>query len=185
MTVEDVIGEAIADEILQMCTSEELKKFKKTIQFDEDEKNFPEEYFYLIMFLQTFASQVVFSSNKKIMEGILEAFHKHVFEKKFSLPSEYFEALVSEDRLRDRYTQYYKLSKDDENKVDFEFLINQLPYDFFANVFITDTISILNNEALRKKLIMLKINLSLWIGEMLKVFINGLSELKNKYKIKI
>lgn len=183
MTIEEVIGETLADNTLQVYTSEELKKFKETIRFDEDNKDIDEEYIYFVMFLQTFACQVVYYSNKKLINGILDAFHKHIFEKKFDLPCEYFEAQVCEDRLRHRYTQYYKLSKDEKPKVDFGFLTNQLPYDFFANVFNTDTISILKNEEFRKKLSMSKINLSLWIGEMLKIFIGGLNEIKEKYKI--
>lgn len=44
------------------------------------------------------------------------------------------EAQKMKNQLKNRYTQYYKLSRTKENNTDLGFSIQQLPYDFFANV---------------------------------------------------
>ncbi len=132
--IADIIGEAIADNLLLWCEPKEFTKFKEEFNFEEDNKNIDLEYFCLVSFLQTFACQIAFIKNKKFTNEVLDSFHRYIFGKKYNFPFEILEAKEIERTMRSRYAQYYNLSRTKEHNIDISFLIQQLPYDFFANV---------------------------------------------------
>lgn len=173
------LGEAI---LLDLCSPLEVNRFKKGFNLEEIEST-GEEYFYLIMFLTTYSCQIVFVKNKDLSRIILDNLHKYITEKKFNLPAEILEAQKMENQLKNRYAQYYELSRTKEHNIDQGFLIQQLPYNFFANVLKKDLHYIFNDEEFRKRWGMSTIKLSLWIRETLKGINNSITGIKEKYKI--
>jgi hypothetical protein len=104
-------------------------------------------------------------------------------EEKFSLPAEILEAQKMENKLRNRYSQYYMLSRTKEFRTDPGFLIEQLPYDFFANVLKKDLHYIFNDEKFRKQWGISTIKLSLRIGGILETVTRTIVKMKEKYKV--
>ena len=177
------LGEALGDGILlSWCATSEVSRFKKTFDLEKIESA-EEEYFYLMMFLTTYSCQIAFANNKKLLEITLNSFHKYVTEKKFNLPLEILEAQEMENKLRNRYAQYYKLSRTKEHNIDLDFLMQQLPYEFFANVLKKDLNYIFNDKEFREHWGTSTVKLSLLIGEVLKETTRLISKVKDKYKI--
>ena len=178
------LGETLSEGILQhWCSSSEVTKFKITFGLEGIE-SVEKEYFYLIMFLASYSCQIAFLKNKKLAKIILDNFHKYIMEKRFNLPLELLEAGEAESQLSNRYAQYYELSRTKEHNIDLDFLISQVPYNFFANLFKKDLKYVFNDKDFRNRWGMSTIKLSSWIGDVLTEFTNLMSKIKEKYIVK-
>jgi len=178
------IGEALSHVILlDLCSPSATTTFKKDYNLEEIE-NAGTEYFYLMMFLLTVSCQIVFSKDEKQRKTILDAFHKAIIEQQFILPLQILEAQEIENQTRIRYKQYFKLLHTKEDNFDLEFMIRQLPYDFFANVLKKDVDYIFNNSEFKEQWGMATVKLSIYIGEMLKGLNKSIEEIKQNLGIK-
>jgi hypothetical protein len=127
------LGKALGDAILHFCSISEIDRFKKEFDLEEME-NAEQDYFYLLMFLITYACQIAFINNQNFSHVILDSLHKYMAENRLKVPLKIPEDQELQEKLRKRYAQYYELSRTKERSIDVSFLTSQLPYDFFANV---------------------------------------------------
>lgn len=162
-----------------------VENFKQYLQLEKieglDVENIEKEFFYLLMFLLTVSCQLNFKNDKKLLDLILDEFHKHVTERRFNLPLEIKAAHEEESKLRNRYGQYYKSLKTKENNMDVGFLIEQLPYDFFANLLGVEVDYFFNDKSFKNKFGMPVVKLQQWTGNMLNSLTELFGSLKEKY----
>lgn len=179
-----ILSEALADAVLLMSSSKgEMEKLKKEFRFEteEENKNFEKEYLYLIMFLSTLACQIVFGENRQLIKEVLDSFHKYIIEKKFNLPAQILQAQMMETQLRNRYKQYRKLLETKESNFDLDFFIQQINYDFLANVLGKNLNYIFNNKECRQRYGKTTILFGFYVSEVLTEFTDRLTKIKEKY----
>jgi hypothetical protein len=176
------LGEALGDTLLHFCSISEVNRFKKEFDLEKIE-DAEQEYFYLLMFLTTYACQIAFINNQKIVKIILDSFHDYMSRNKLDLPLRVPDDQQVKEKLRERYAHYYELSRTKEHNIDIGFLSRQLPYNFFANVLKKDLNYIFNDKAFRERWGKSTIKLSLFVGEVLTETAIAINRIKDKYKI--
>lgn len=127
--VVEILSEALADAVFWICSPKsEMEKVKKEFGFklEKENKNFEKEYFYLMMFLSMLACQMVFKADRRLIKEVLDAFHRHIMEKRFKLPAEILKMQAEETKLNNRYQQYRKLLKTKRSNFDLDFFTQQV-----------------------------------------------------------
>jgi len=177
----ETVGKKLAEVILQWCALNEMVEFRKKFNIEKDIEKFDQELFYLFMFLMTYVCQRVFTESKEFTEKLLDTFHKYVYEKKLDLPKQVSDLMKLEGQIRNRYTQYHKLTKNDP-----EFLIQQLPYVFLGNVSGKKIEDLSSIEELKKEFTGKTIlEIQLMLGYLLEDMIYFMTNMKGKYEIGI
>jgi tetratricopeptide (TPR) repeat protein len=146
ITIDEIIGEALATIVLKMCSPKEIQAIQEYYGFKQEKEEFEREYFYLMMFLSTLACRIVFKENERLTEDILAVFHNYVMKKRFNLLPASLRLQAVEIQLQIRYQQYQELLKTKQSDFDLKFFLEQVQYDFLANVLGKDVHYVFSNE---------------------------------------
>jgi tetratricopeptide (TPR) repeat protein len=146
ITIDEIIGEVLATIVLKMCSPKEIQAIQEHYGFKQEKEEFEREYFYLMMFLSTLACRIVFKENERLTEDILAVFHNYVMKKRFNLLPASLRLQAVEIQLQIRYQQYQELLKTKQSDFDLKFFLEQVQYDFLANVLGKDVHYVFSNE---------------------------------------
>jgi len=177
--IPQVLGEALGDNTLLLSSEAEFSGFREVVTTD-DEGRLRTEYLILVMYLQTIACQIVFKDDRDLASQILDEYHKHVFRSGDVLQMEIPPDQTIDEILRTRYAQYRTLLRTEEHSLDLGFFVQQIPYDFLANVLGTATSDVFNNPEIKSRYGLQTAELSVWVGEVLKEFIDRLTKARKK-----
>jgi hypothetical protein len=97
-------GKGLGDAILHFCSISEIDRFKKEFDLEKME-NAEQEYFYLLMFLITYACQIAFINNQNLVHAILDSLHKYIAENRLKIPLKIPEDQELQEKLRKRHSQ--------------------------------------------------------------------------------